>query len=184
MAHLFSKGIMASETVRPLLVGALFQANNANAPVIDGGFITLGDLVKDTTYAANGDVEYNVYLATAPTAANAAVAIVDYAGISEGAIAGNVYKMGNKLFNLTVPAGTVTRARIPQVHDKFWLGEDNFANAPTAGQYAELTANDVVLTPNASAPADGFGVKVQLEKGLTTGQKGNGKIYLCEVISL
>ena len=183
MANLFSKAIMASETVRPLLVSALFQANNANAPVMDGAIIELGDLVTDTTYAASGDVYYNVYLATAPSAANAAIAIVDYAGISEGAIAGNVYKMGNKLFNLTVPAGTVTRARIPQVHDKFWLGADNFTATPAVGQFASTTANALTLTPNAAAQT-GFNVKVLLEKGLTTGQKGNGNIYLCEVVAL
>lgn len=183
MANLFSKAIMASETVRPLLVSALFTANNANAPVIDGAIIELGDLVADTTYTSSGDVDYNVYTATAPSAANAAVAIVDYAGISEGAIAGNVYKMGNKLYNLTVPAGTVTRARIPQVHDKFWLGADNFSSTPVVGQYASVTPDAVTLTPNAAAQ-EGFCVKIQLEKGLTTGQKGNGNIYLCEVVGL
>lgn len=183
MANLFSKAIMASETVRPLLVSALFQANNANAPVMDGAIIELGDLVADTTYTSSGDVDYNVYVATAPKGTTSAIAIVDYAGISEGAIAGNVYKMGNKLFNLTVPAGTITRARIPQVHDKFWLGADNFTSTPTVGQFAGTTAGALTLTPNAAA-GDGFNVKVLLEKGLTTGQKGNGNIYLCEVVGL
>ena len=183
MANLFSKAIMASETVRPLLVSALFQANNANAPVMDGAIIELGDLVADTTYTTSGDVDYNVYVATAPKGPTSAIAIVDYAGISEGAIAGNVYKMGNKLFNLTVPAGTITRARIPQVHDKFWLGADNFTSTPTVGQFAGTAAGALTLTPNAAAGA-GFNVKVLLEKGLTTGQKGNGNIYLCEVVGL
>lgn len=178
MANVFKRGKMISGVVDSYLTNAI-----SASVVPDGALVVLGDLVADTTYDANG-VEYDTYTATAPAAATDEVAIVDYAGISEGAIAGNEYKMGIKLYGLQVPAGQIMRVRRFGLHDKFWLGEDNFASEPTVGKYAKATAAAFTHTPSDTLPASGYAIKVLLKEDLTTGMRSNGDIYLCEVVQL
>lgn len=198
MAKLFSKAIMASEDIQSYVGSCLFMSNNAAAAVSDGSFVVLGGLATDTTY---GGVDYNVYYATAPAAVTDNPVVIDYAGISEGSIADNSYKMGIKLFDLVAPAGRPVRFRRMAIGDKFWLGSDNFTGA--IGNYATLTANSVLLTPAAGAGAD-FAVKIQASKDFVYGQSSNivllanasgnsqynvssysaDQIYLCEVVQL
>ncbi|MBO7732385.1 MAG: hypothetical protein J6S67_07525 [Methanobrevibacter sp.] len=178
MANVFKRGKMISGVVDSYLANAI-----AAVEVPDGALVTLGDLVADTTYDANG-VEYDTYVAAAPAAATDEVVIVDYAGISEGEIAGNEYKMGIKLYGLKVPAGQIMRVRRLGLHDKFWLGEDNFASDPTVGQFAKATASAFTHTPAAALPESGYAIKVLAKEGLTTGMRANGDIYLCEVVQL
>ena len=129
-------------------------------------------------------LEYDTYIVAAPAAATDEVVIVDYAGISEGAIADNVYKMGNKLYGLKVPAGTIARARRLALHDKYWIGEDNFDTEPTVGKFATAEAGEFTHKAAASLPGSGFAVKVLIKEDLTTGMKSNGSIYLVEVVQL
>ena len=179
MANLFYAGKMLSQD-------ADSQVTNAKAAVAlkDGSLVALGDLVADTTYAASGDYEYDVYAATAPAAATDEVAIVDLADIDGGEINGNYYKMGVKLHNLEAPANTVVRVRRLHKHDKFWLGEGNFESTPTVGQYAEAKASSFKHDPKASATGGQYAVKILKEQDLTTGMQSNGKMYLVEVIDL
>lgn len=179
MASVFRSGRMYSEQIYAALASAVFSED-----VKDGSICKLGDLVADTTYATTGDYEYDVYEAAAPTAVTDEVCIVDYAGISEGQINGVSYKIGNKLFDLTVPEGTYTRVRRLHLHDKFWLGEDNFYSEPTVGEYAELKANSYKHDPKTTLTGSQYGIKILLKKGLTTGNISNGYIYLCEVVAL
>jgi len=178
MAFVFKEGKMASNVLDSSLTNAI-----AETAIPDGALVVLGDLVADTTYTNNG-VEYDTYKAAAPAAATDEVAIVDYAGISEGAINGNTYKMGIKLYNLTVPAGQITRVRRLALHDKFWLGEGNFEAAPTVGKYATATAGKFTHTAANTLPESGYAIKVLVENDLTVGMKSEGKIYLVEVVQL
>lgn len=183
-ANVFKTGKMISNVVDSYLANAVSEV-----AIPDGAIVKLGDLAADTTYAANGK-EYDTYVATAPTAANDEVVICDYAGIEEYSESGytpnNVIKYGIKLYGLTVPAGTIYRVRRLALHDKFWLGEANFAGstAPAAGKYAIVTANATTLTVQGSLSGQGLGIKILVEEDLTTGMKSDGKIFLCEVVRL
>lgn len=183
MAKIFYSGKMISDQIDA------YTTNGVNALVEfhDGDLVKLGDLAADTTYDttynANGK-EYDVYEAAAPAAASDEVGIIDYAGISEGEIAGNEYKIGKKLYDLTIPAGTNFRVRRLNLHDKFWVGAGNFVATPVVGEYAGATAGDARFTAAAALPAAGLGVKVLVERDLTTGMRSNGKMYLVEVVQL
>lgn len=178
MAHVFYAGKMISQQVDTFLTNAVLAED-----VKDGALVTLGGLTADQTYTPTGDYQYDVYSASMPTGTGDTLAFVDYAGVSEGKIAGNNYKVGNKLYNLTVPAGTLTRVRIPNIHDKFWLGADNYSGTPTVGQYATAGAA-YELTPAAEKPASGFAVKIIATRELTAGMHSEGKLYLNEVVAL
>lgn len=180
MAHVMYSGKMISDQIDAYLTNGV-----AEEDLYDGTLVALGDLVADTTYAETGDVQYDVYEAVKATATDAEVGIIDYAGISEGEIAGNEYKMGYKLYNLTIPAGTNFRVRRLNLHDKFWVGTDNFEgkNAPVVGEFAKVGAAGG-FAPAAQTPEAGLAVKVLVEKDLTTGMRSQGKIYLVEVVQL
>lgn len=183
MAFVMYKGLMASEDVKMMNVSVDFQDGGVSASVKDGSFVVLGDKIADTTYSASGK-DYNVYKAAAPTAVTDKVVVVDIAGVSQGSIAGNTYRIGVKLFNLQSYAGEPVRARRMMVGDSFYLGSDNFNGAVTVGQYAILEANKTTLAPNASIPESGFAVKIQESLDFTAGQVADGKLYLCEVVQL
>lgn len=179
MAYVFKRGKMMSGVADVALANAV-----ASSAIDDGSLLVLGELAGDDTYDANGK-EYDTYVAAVPAAATDEVVIVDYAGISEGEIADNNYKMGNKLYNLKCPAGYPMRVRRLYLHDKFWLGEHNFVgNAPVVGEYATATAGDCRHTPADELPAAGYAVKVLLAEDLTAGMHSVGKLYLCEVVQL
>lgn len=168
-------GKMASNVLDSMLANA-----KAAEAIKDGSLVKLGDLVTDDVY---GDAEYDTYKAEKP-ADGEEVVIADYAGISEGAIAGNEYKLGVKLHDLMIPAGEVFRVRRLALHDKFWLAEDNFDAAPTVGKFATAEAGEYTHKVAEDKPASGYAVKIIAEKGMTVGMKANGNIFLCEVVSL
>ena len=189
MTKVFSKGLMASEDVQSFVKSAKFYADDEYAQIHDGAFVVLGDLDLDGVYGATS-VDDNVYKAEAPTAVTDSVWIVDIADISQGIIAGNNYKIGNKLVDLQARPGFAVRVRRPMLGDMFWIGEGCFTAAPGENGYAVLTANDTVLTPAANGDAEGFTVKIQATKDLVVGQtvnkSGDGyeQLYLCEVVKL
>lgn len=171
-------GKMVSDQIDAALTNAVCEAE-----ILDGSLLVLGDLAADTTYSADG-LEYDLYEGAAFAQGDTEVVLVDYAGIAEGAIAGNNYKMGVKLYDLRVPAGTPTRVRRPHLHDKFWLSDANFESDPTVGEYAVPAEGKYTHTPSAIAPASGYGIKILIKEELTAGMKAHGDKYLCEVISL
>lgn len=180
MAKLFYAGKMLSMDADSQVTNGV----NASAEIDDGSLVVLGNLAADTTYAASGDIEHDLYTAAAPAAATDEVAIVDIAGISGGEIGGNYYKIGVKLFNLKAPKEEPFRVRRLHKHDKFWLGGDNFESAPTVGEYAEAKANSFKHEPQSSHTAGQYGIKILKAEDLTTGMESNGKRYLCEVIEV
>lgn len=183
MAKVFRAAEMMSEDVQSYVISCQYQEDNKDTQIADGSFVKLGELKDDKTYVAAGDKDYNVYLASKPTAVTDEVVVIDYPGVSEGSISGNSYRIGVKLFDLVAPAGRPVRARRLALHDRFWLGEDNFTGAIDNNGFATLTANDVRLTP-AVAAGDNFAVKIHLGKDFNYGQSASGKLYLCEVVGL
>ena len=186
MANVFRAAEMMSEDVQSYVISCQYQANGADAPIEDGSFVKLGELKPDKTYSEEGDKDYNVYLASAPTAVTDEVVVIDYPGVSEGTIAGNSYRLGVKLFDLTAPAGRPVRARRLALHDRFWLGAGNFAEAPTVGNICGLEANKVTLKDSGAqtvTPGQ-LNVKIHLGKDFNYGQSASGKLYLCEVVGL
>ena len=177
MAFLFKSGKMASNVLDSMLTNA-----KAEKVINDGDLVVLGDVVKDEIY---GNEEYDMYKADYPAAPTTdEICIVDYAGISEGLISGNNYKLGVKLYDLAVPVGEPMRIRRLALHDKFWLGEDNFAAQPTVGKYAIATASSGKHTPADDATAEGYTVKIIAKQGFTAGMSADKEMYLCEVIKL
>lgn len=179
------KARMASESVLSLVGSTKFQDSSEYAPITDGALVVLQGLAPNDAYNI-GDVDdavdYNVFLSAAPTAPTDDVVIVDIAGISNGDIAGNNYKMGIKLYGLTAPAGEAVRYRTLMKGDMYWLSDGCFVSAPTVGQYAIATASSVQHTPNASNPGAGqYCVKILASKGFTAGSNNIGTLYLCQV---
>lgn len=177
MANVFKTGKMMSDVVDSALTNG-----KGTVAIMDGAIVALGDLAEDSAYS--NQLEYDVYKMAAPSAPTDEIALVDYAGIQEGTIAGNQYKVGIKLYNLTVPAGTITRIRRPYLHDKFWLGESNFDTKPTVGKYATAAASAFTHKAVDSLPESGYAVKILAEEDLTVGMRSEGKIYLVEVVKL
>ena len=175
MAFTMKSGKMASNVLDSMLANA-----KATEAIRDGSLVKLGDLIEDDVY---GDADYDTYKAEKP-ADGEEVVIADYAGISEGAIAGNEYKLGVKLHDLMIPAGAIFRVRRLALHDKFWLGQDNFDTIPTVGKFATAETGKYEHKVAAEKPVAGYGVKIIAEKGMTAGMKADGKLFLCEVIHL
>ena len=175
MAFTMKSGKMASNVLDSMLANA-----KASEAIKDGSLVKLGDLVKDDVY---GDADYDTYTAEKP-ADSKEVVIADYAGISEGTIAGNEYKVSDKLHDLMIPAGTVFRVRRLALHDKFWLGQDNFAGEPAVGKYAIAETGKYDHKVAEEEPVAGYGVKIIAEKGTTVGMKADGNHFLCEVVHL
>lgn len=177
---MFYSGKMVSDQLDAALTNAVCQAE-----ILDGSLLVLGNLVADTTYAASGDIEYDLYSGAAFATGNKEVVLVDYAGISEGKIMDNNYKMGIKLYDLKVPAGVPTRVRRPHLHDKFWLSAANFEGTGlAAGKYGIPANGKYTHAVSATLPESGYAIKILKEEDLTVGMQLHGKKYLCEVVQL
>lgn len=175
MAFTFKSGKMATNVLDSMLANA-----KATETIKDGSLVKLGDLIEDDVY---GDADYDTYKAEKPDNTEEVV-IADYAGVSEGAITGNNYKLGVKLYDLMIPAGTVFRVRHLALHDKFWLGQDNFEGDPAVGKYAIAETGKYDHKVTDVKPVSGYGVKIIAEKGMTVGMKADGKLFLCEVVHI
>lgn len=186
MAKVFRAAEMMSEDVQSYVISCQYQAGGADSQIDDGSFVKLGELKDDKTYGQAGDKDYNVYLASAPTAVTDEVVVIDYPGVSEGSISGNSYRIGVKLFDLVAPAGRPVRARRLALHDRFWLGEGNFNGTPVVGNICGLEANKTTLKDSGAQTVTSgqLNVKIHLGKDFNYGQSASGKLYLCEVVGL
>lgn len=171
---IFDVAEMVCEDVQAYVKSAKFCTGSDSAPVYaqcdDGAFVTLGKLCADSTYA--GMVDYNCKYAYAPTSDAVALDdlwVVDIAEVGAGVIAGNTYRIGDKLVDLKVEAGYPSRVRKLKKGDMFWIGEGCFETVPTVGQFATLTANKVTLTPNASEQDSKVNFAIRASKPMTIG---------------
>jgi hypothetical protein len=189
---IFDVAEMVCEDVQAYVKSAKFctgtDDNATYAQCDDGAFVTLGGLCDDATY--EGMKDYNCKKAFAPTAANLSVDkvwVIDLADVSEGIIAGNTYRIGNKLVDLKMEAGYPARVRKLKVGDMFWLGAGCFETAPTVGKFANLTANKVTLTAADTETADQINFAIRASKPMTIGTLVPGapayeQEYLVEVL--
>ena len=171
---IFDVAEMVCEDVQAYVKSAKFCTGNDEAPVYaqcdDGAFVTLGKLCADSTYA--GMVDYNCKYAYAPTSDGVALDdlwVVDIAEVGAGVIAGNTYRIGEKLVDLKVEAGYPSRVRKLKKGDMFWIGAGCFETTPTVGKFANLTAGKVTLTAaETSAPAK-VNFAIRASKPMTIG---------------
>lgn len=171
---IFDVAEMVCEDIQAYVKSAKFCTGNDDAPVYaqcdDGAIVTLGKLCADSTYA--GMVDYNCKYAYAPTSDEVALDdlwVVDIAEVGAGVIAGNTYRIGEKLVDLKVEAGYPSRVRKLKKGDMFWFGAGCFETTPTVGQFAILTANKVTLTPNASKQDSKVNFAIRASKPMTIG---------------
>ena len=85
-------------------------------------------------------------------------------------------------FQETRTAGVITRVRRPFMHDKFWLGADNYDFDPAVGDLAGVKAGD--FKHKKLTAADGYTVKIRIARELTAGTRSHGQMFLNEVVSL
>ena len=132
--------------------------------------MTLGKLCADSTYA--GMVDYNCKYAYAPTSDEVALDdlwVVDIAEVGAGVIAGNTYRIGDKLVDLKVEAGYPSRVRKLKKGDMFWLGAGCFETTPTVGKFANLTATKVTLTAAETSTPAKVNFAIRASKPMTIG---------------
>lgn len=168
------KILMASEDVKSYLVSGVCE----DKELADGSLVEIGDLVDHEVYKGLKDMNTREIK---PYAGEGRIGIVDYVGVSKGEIMGVVYSEGIKTCGIPCPAGAHTRVRCPKLGDEFFLGEDNFESAPTAGQYA-VAGSDGMWAAAAAPATDKFCVKIEFAKDKIIGVKNEGKKFYCTVI--
>ena len=186
----FFASLMESQFNGAALRSVRYRANGVDADIHDGALVTLGDLAVSKLYGKIYGEEikdYNVYVATAPAKDTDKIVIVDLDEVSQGVIAGNVYKEGIKLDGLRCLAGYPARARVPHAGDTYFVSGDCFAAEPTVGKYATATVGDTHYTPVEEAAEGKFCVKIQAVKDFVVGASmagagKTGKLYFVEVM--
>ena len=104
---LFEKIFMASEDVKSYLV-----SGKCENELFDGAVVKVGDLVDHEVYKNLKDM--NTRTIEAGYEAGKRYGIVDYVGVSESDVVGVNYKgLSIKVAGLPVPAGALTRVRVP-----------------------------------------------------------------------
>lgn len=180
--QVFEKILMASEDVKSYLGTGVYEDSGVKA-IHDGAVVVVGDLRDHDAYQGMKDI--NTRTLNKPTAITDKVAFVDYVGVSEVDVMGNIYRVGDKVCGLVAPAGAKVRYRIPQVGDMFWLAEGNFVSKPTVGEYAKTTASDTRLTAASTQDEDGATyVKIEATKPLVMGTVEPDTLYMCRVVAV
>lgn len=175
---------MTSEfDVSKLKAGVFYNANGAQAEVEDGALVSILGLEDHDLYT--GLKDFNARKITAYNANAPIYGFVDYVGVSHGKILGVEYRIGDKIAGTYPSAGEVTRVRMLEVGDEFYLGDDNFASAPTVSKFAVPTAGSTKMTPAATAAASGLCLEIEDTRTLIMGQVNEGStLYRCRVIQL
>lgn len=178
----FSHYKMTSEYDGSKLVSGVFYADDAVAAVEDGTIVEIGDVVNHSVFA--GMKDFDNRKVTLPTANSTRLGVVDYVGVSEGMIAGNLYREGIKTAGLTCPAGRPTRVRVLEVGDTFFTASGNFdvSVVPEPGKYAAPTTGGLWLA-SAEAAESGLCIKIEGTKPLTQGTTDVDTLYFCTVVS-
>lgn len=175
-----AKAKMASESV----LSYLGNVKIADDIITDGALVVLDGLADNAVYGT-GVLDDNVFKGKKPAAVTDEVVIVDIAGVSNGVIAGNNYKIGNKLVGLTAEANTAVRYRVPMKGDMFWLSDSCFEGTPdlTTNKYAIPTASSYKHTAVAkSGISDAkYVIKLLDKKDFTIGMTKIGTMFLCQV---
>lgn len=200
---MFNKINMRSEDLHAMLKDGYFGTATRDAQgvitdfteaaVEDGAFVSICDPMTHELYG--GDIattqfglelkDLNARMITGYCDKEPVYGFVDYVGVNTADVMHVQYRVGDKVAGIGVPAGEHTRVRMVELGDEFYLGDENFASAPTVGQFAVVPAADqTTLTPAAAKPASGFAIKIDDTKPLIMGQVNNGKLYRCRVVQL
>lgn len=201
--QMFNKIRMQSEWNTAMLFdGVFYDATPAAAEVEDGACVSIKDPVLNALYDGNYGHPYdgsypgpaikdlNANKITAYDGADDLVGFIDFVGVAGQEVQGNLWKIGDKIAGIKVPAEWHTRVRIPQVGDEFYLGAGNFDAQPTtaeiaAGCFAAPEAGKTTLKKGTSKAASGLCVKVLDERTMifgTVNGKADEKMYRVRVI--
>lgn len=179
---IFQKIQMASEDVKSYLKTGVFYKDEALAACHDGALVHIGDPEDHDLYGSMKDLNARK-IAPVEDAADKLIGFVDYVGVSQADVMGVTYRIGDKTAGVAPIAGERIRVRVPQLHDEFWLGIDNFASEPAVGDFAVPTVGDTVLTVGEQA-SEGLCLAIEDTKTLITGQVNDGVLYRCRVVNL
>lgn len=190
MARFFQKVNMESEDVNAKMRSGIYQVGSTNTAVSSGAFVTVTGLADNTTYASSGVKDLNKLIVKAPVTATTAkgIYVTDIVKVTDGTIAGNVYREGVKTIGLSAIAGeSVALRNVNNYTDQFLLGDENFVGGIAGvgtNSFAVLTNGSVDLTPSATIPATGFTVAIDQKMTVSQGITGNVTAYLCRVVQL
>lgn len=191
MARFFQKVFMASESVKSAMRTGEYQASGVDATVYGGAFVVSSGMADSSVYNTyvSGTKDLSKLIVVAPvtatvTKSNAGVYVTDVVKVSDGTINGNIYREGAKTIGLMANAGEPVGLRKLYHDDVFILGADNFASAPTVGQYAVLTNASVDLTPAASIPSAGLTISIEQSLTISEGTTASTPAFLCRVAQL
>lgn len=187
----FQKMNMQSETIKSAMRTGLMQDGSGNDIAVESGaFVKVVGLADNEVYSqyVPGIKDLNKFIVTAPaagdvTATNANIYVIDPVKVSDGTIAGNIYREGSKTLGLGANAGEAVAMRKLFQDDYFVLGADNFKTAPTVGKFAILTATETVLTNADAIPNTGLTVVIESEFNVSQGIDAT-KGYICRVVQL
>lgn len=176
----FQKRTMASEDVKSYNRSVIYTVGGTATE------ITNGAVVKLLSPATNifGTSDMTTYLAATPAADTDSVYVLDIVE-SPYATSGTLnFRVLENVTDLKAPAGTAVRARKLKIDDTFLLGSDNFASAPTVGQYAIPTAASKLWTP-AGASVVTTKVCILIESAVTVGVGVSGSLsaYRCRCVT-
>lgn len=179
--YFFQKEIMQSTDNRTLLQTAKYYVSATPTAITNGALVNITDPCTNIW----GTNDLNCYKCIAPAADTDAIHIVDlletpYLTNTAG---DKMYRVGEEIISLQAPASFPVRTRKPKKDDRFLVGEDLFASAPTAGQYAVPTAGATTYTPSATIVTNKFCVKIieSVTKGY--GVEGSITAYRCKVVT-
>jgi hypothetical protein len=179
--YFFQPEKMASSSVASYLQSVKYTLAATPTAVNNGSIVTIGD--PCTNIWGNSDL--NCYQCATPSLDTDPIHIIDLleAPSLTDSNSGRVYRVGEEIVSLSAPADYPVRARKPKLGDRFLLGSDGFASAPTVGQYAIPTAGTTTLTPSASIVTTKFCVKILASVTKSYGVQGSFTAYRCQVVT-
>lgn len=184
---MFNKIIMASESEDNKLKTGVFGVEDGDtfteAPVEDGAVVSIKGRYDHDLYRGLKDL--NARKITAFDANAPIYGVVDYVGVSQADVEGVVYRIGDKIAGLGVPAGERTRVRMLELGDEFYLCEGNFDGTPDEGKYAYPVNGKTTWKVDAAPANSGLCIVIEEPRQLIMGQVNADSImHACRVISL
>jgi hypothetical protein len=179
--YFFQKEIMASTDVRSYLQPIKYEVSATPTVVTNGALVTVTDPCTNIW----GTNDLNCYKATAPAADTDPIHIVDLLETPylENTAGTKMYRVGEEIISLQAPADFPVRSKKPKLDDRFLVGADLFASAPTVGQYAIPTAGATTYTPSATKVTTKFCVKIVESVTKGYGVEGSIVVYRCRVVT-
>ena len=173
---------MESQFVDTKLFTVFYQTGTtpANAEVLDGTIVVLGDFVADPVYTARytahtatlAPTELNTRQAVIAVSTDSDVCVIDLATVATKTGGTGTIRDGYTTIGLAADAGVPVRARELVKNDVFVTAEDNVTSALTVGQYATVSVGQ--WAPSSTAITGGATCcqvvdKYVISQGITNG---------------